>query len=87
MGKHHKRDQLEADMEQALILKQLDALEAGHSTDFPSVLPALSGQPLQALCTKRDERYWELDLFWYGIRVGQVTAQHTEDDQLALEVL
>lgn len=78
------------DIEQEQLLDILRPLKEGQSVDLPSLLPALSqDQPLQAICTKcEDGSYWELDLFWFGITVGQVTAQYREEtDDLILEVL
>lgn len=68
------------------LLERFKALKVGQPCLFPSLLPSLSGSPIQAVLIDFQDNEWEFKLFWRGVEIGAAEA-HVVKDQIEFEVL
>ena len=57
------------------LIERFEGLTVGQPCVFPTLLPALSSNSVQAfLLNAKAGQYWEFRLFWHGVEIGMGTA-------------
>lgn len=62
-------------------LKQVSGMVIGKGFRLPSPFPGLDTTETQAfLLETHDNKWWQFELFWQGIKYAEVTAEIVGDD-------